>query len=75
MKAFIAINVRVGKVPEVVSKLRNTEGVKLAHACWGLPDVFALVETSDQDALSKLVFEKIQPIDGIESTDTHIVID
>jgi DNA-binding Lrp family transcriptional regulator len=75
MKAFILINVRIGKVPEVLSKLRNAEGVKLAHACWSLPDVFALVETHDERALANLVLEKIQPIDGIESTDTHIVID
>jgi len=51
------------------------EGVKLAHACWGLPDVFVLVETHDELALRSLVLQKIRTIDGIESTDTRIVIE
>jgi DNA-binding Lrp family transcriptional regulator len=75
MKAFVLINVRAGKAPEVVNKLRKTDGVQLAHACWGRPDIFALVEARNERALTNLVLEKIQPIEGIESTDTHIVID
>jgi len=75
MKAFVLINVRAGKAPDVVNRLRKTDGVQLAHACWGLPDIFALVEARNERALTNLVLDKIQPMEGIESTDTHIVID
>ncbi len=75
MKAFVLINVRAGKSPEVVSKLRQIEAVKRAHACWGRPDIFAFVEARNERALTNTVLEKIQTIEGIESTDTHIVID
>lgn len=72
MKAYVLINVRSGKTREVVEKLRQTEGVKDANACWGRPDIFAFVEAP---ALAPLVIDAIQPIDGVDSTDTHIVIE
>ena len=75
MKAYVLINVRAGKSPEVLSKIREIESVKSAHACWGRPDIFALVEARNERALTNTVLEKIQSVDGIESTDTHIVID
>ncbi len=75
MRAFILLDVRAGKCPEVVGKLRKIEGVTSANACWGRPDVFVVVDVSNQSVLSDTVLNKIQTIDGIESSDTHIVID
>ncbi len=75
MRAFILLNVQVGKCPEVVGKLRKIEGVLSANACWGRPDIFAVVDVPTQSALGDIVLNRIQTIEGIESTDTHIVID
>ncbi len=75
MKAFVLVNVRAGRNPEVVRALRGVEGVTMAHVCWGRPDIVALVEARNERALQNLVLEKVQTIEGIESTDTHIVID
>lgn len=75
MKAYVLINVRSGKALEVVSKVRLVAGVNSASACWGRPDIFALVEAKDDSTLAETVLAKIQTIDGIESTDTHIVIE
>ncbi|MFY9531038.1 MAG: Lrp/AsnC ligand binding domain-containing protein [Candidatus Acidiferrales bacterium] len=75
MKAFVLVNVRAGKSPEVLTALRRIESVQIAHACWGRPDIIALAEAKNERALSNLVLEKVQAIDGIESTDTHIIID
>ncbi len=75
MKAFILVNVRAGKNPEVVSQLRRIQGVSMAHVCWGRPDIFAVLDVPDEKSLSDTVLKKIQVIDGIESTDTHIVVD
>lgn len=72
MKAYVLVNVRAGKTREVVEKLRQIEGVKGADACWGRPDIFAFVEAT---ALAQTVMDKIQNIGGVESTDTHIVIE
>lgn len=75
MKAFVLINVRAGKNREVANKLRQIEGVKSANVCWGRPDIFAFVEAQNEKALADTVLDKIQSLEGIESTDTHIVID
>jgi DNA-binding Lrp family transcriptional regulator len=72
MKAYVLINVHSGKTRAVIEKLRQTKGVKDVHACWGRPDIFAFVEAP---ALGPLVIDTIQPIDGVDSTDTHIVIE
>jgi DNA-binding Lrp family transcriptional regulator len=75
MKAFLFVNVKLGKSPEVVARLRQIRGVRSANACWGLPDIIAVVEAPDGKALSDLVLGDVQRIEGVESTDTHIVIE
>ena len=49
--------------------------VLYAHACWGVPDVFAYLEVGSQRELDDLVMEKIQKMEGVERTDTHIALD
>ena len=75
MQAYILINVRAGKAREVVEKVRQIEGIKQANACWGRPDVFALADVPNEELLEETVLAKIQGIDGVESTDTHLVIE
>lgn len=75
MKAYVLINVRVGKTREVVNKVQQIEGVKSVNACWGRPDIFSFMEIPNEKALADTVLLKIQTIDGVESTDTHIVIE
>jgi len=73
MRAYVLINVRPGKVRELVAVLSGLEGVRHADACWGLPDIFAEVETADEKGLNELVIDRIQKLDGVERTETHIV--
>lgn len=75
MKAYILVNVRAGKIRGVVEKVRGVSGVQTAHACWGRPDIFAMVDVKDAGTLADTVMTKIQAIDGVESTDTRIVIE
>jgi len=75
MRAYVLINVRPGKVRDVVGMLGQLEGVRHADACWGLPDVFVYVETPDERRLNELVIDKIQKLEGVERTETHIVVE
>jgi len=75
MKAYVLINVRAGKAREVVEKVRQIEGIKQANACWGRPDVFTFADVPNEELLEETVLAKIQGIDGVESTDTHLVIE
>lgn len=75
MKAYVLVNVRAGKARDVVSKIRDIAPVKEVYACWGRPDIFTFVDVKDEKTLAQTVLAQIQAIDGVESTDTHIVIE
>jgi len=73
MKAYLFDNVLAGKAVEVMESVRQNTGVSRADLCWGRPDIIALVDLPDEDALGKMVLDEVQPIEGVESTDTHLV--
>lgn len=75
MRAYVLINVRPGKVRDVVEAVNDMEGVRHADACWGLPDLFVYVETPDEKKLNHLVMDMIQKLEGVERTETHIVVE
>jgi len=75
MKAYVLINVRAGTARAVCRQLQRIKEVKSAYPCWGRPDVFAFVEAKNEKALAESVLEQIQTVDGVKSTDTHIVIE
>ncbi len=72
-RAYVLINVMPGQTTNVVLALSTIPEIKTIDACWGKPDIFAVVEVSDQDALSTLVLAKIHAIEGVAQTDTHLV--
>jgi len=74
VRAYILIHVRTGRSKVIAQQLSQTPGIGTAHACWGVPDVIAFAEVATQAELDDLVMEKIQRIDGVERTDTHIVV-
>lgn len=73
--AYVLLNVRAGKSKTVAHALTQLPGVRMSHACWGVPDVIAYVEVESQRELDDLVMEKIQKMDGVERSDTHITLD
>lgn len=75
MRAYILVTVGPGKTREVAQKIVGLPGVRMANACWGSPDVFAAVEVPSPDVLNKLVMDKIQSIEGVGRSETHIAID
>lgn len=74
VSAYVFVNVEPGKNASVLKALRAASGVRQAHICWGVPDIFAFVEVADDKALSDLVLQRIQGIPGIRSTETHLVL-
>ncbi len=73
-KAYILMKVKAGKAQDVLATLKTLPGVEQAHACFGQPDIFGLVNAPDDRALSNLIMTKIHTIPGVEETDTHIVV-
>jgi len=72
--AYVFVTVEPGKNAQVCSALRALPGVKQAHVCWGVPDIFAFAQVQDDVALKELVLNKIQSIPGLRGTETHIVV-
>lgn len=72
-RAYVLINVLPGQTTTVVNALAEIKEIKTIDPCWGKPDIFALVEVPDQDALTTLVLARIHTIEGVAQTDTHLV--
>lgn len=72
-RAYVLINVQPGCTSDVVQALSGIKQIKTVDPCWGKPDIIAVVEVSDQDALTQLVLSRIHGIDGVLQTDTHLV--
>ncbi len=72
-RAYVLINVLPGQTNNVVKSLSDIKEIKTIDPCWGKPDIFAMVEVPDQDALTALVLAKIHSIEGVAQTDTHLV--
>jgi len=73
MRAYVLISVRPGKARDIVAAVGQLEGVRHADACWGVPDIFVEVQTADEKGLNELVIDRIQKLDGVERTETHVV--
>lgn len=73
MIAFIFIRVGVDIASKVASQIVKIEGVEEAHEVTGDIDIIARVSARNIDELSKIVF-KIREIDGVQGTDTRIVL-
>jgi len=75
VKAFILIDTSPGKAREVAAKLRQVEGVSVAHAVTGPHDIIAVAEVADVTALGELIVHGIQSIAGVNRSLTSIVAD
>jgi hypothetical protein len=75
MGAYLRSNGRPGTVRDVVNAVPQMEGVRYAHAWWGVPDLVVCVGASGDRKLNRLLIEKIQKLAGMERTGTHIVVE
>jgi DNA-binding Lrp family transcriptional regulator len=75
MRAYIVVPVGPGKSRDVARQIASLPGVKVADACWGSRDVFAVVEVAESQELNKLVMDTIQRLGGVAGTNTNIALD
>ena len=75
MRAYIVVATEPGKSRDVARQIADLPGVKMADACWGSRDVFAVVEVRGSEELNKLVMDHIQGLIGVRETSTHIALD
>ncbi len=68
VKAYVLIEVHVGKTKDVVQALSGLEGVVSVDAVTGPYDVIAIVERKTLNEVGELVTAKIHPVSGISRT-------
>ena len=73
-KAYVLIETAVGKTRDVLTALREVNGVREADAVTGEYDVVAVVEAESLNAIGDLVTGRIHTIGGIQRTTTYLSV-
>ena len=73
-KAFVLIETVVGKNKDVVSALKQLNGVKSVDVVTGPYDIIAVVEGETLNDIGEVVTNKIHPIGGISRTVTCLAL-
>jgi DNA-binding Lrp family transcriptional regulator len=68
--AFVLIDADVGKIREILSQLRRTEGVVEAYTVAGPHDIVAKLQADRFEKVAEAVTKKIQLVDGVKNTMT-----
>lgn len=70
--AIVLLSVARARVGEVADKLAATEGITEVYSVAGRYDLVAMVRVRTNEELADVVTNRMQRIDGIESTETLI---
>ncbi len=71
---YVFVEVGTRHVADVIEALSAIDGVIAAHAVTGRYDVIAQVEAPDFAHLANSVLAELRQIDGVQSTETALVI-
>jgi len=71
-RAFILIEVEVGRANQVVEALRAVEGIRFADIITGVHDLIACLESEDMSGVAELVTGQVQGIRGVLKTITCV---
>jgi DNA-binding Lrp family transcriptional regulator len=72
--SYILVQLAPGTAKTAAEAISKIEGVKMAHAVTGPFDIIAFAEVPDLATLSDLVLAKIQNVDGVQKTQTAVVV-
>jgi len=75
LKAFILMEIQVGKKEGILKDLRDLKGVREAHFVTGPYDVIAVLELEDVTDLASLIGVRIPSIANVTKTVTCIAMD
>jgi len=70
--AIVLLTVARGRVAEVAEQLAAQEGITEVYSVAGRFDLVAMVRVKANEELADVVTNKLQRIDGIQSTETLI---
>lgn len=72
--SYVLMQLAPGTAKAAAETISKLEGIKMAHAVTGPFDIIAFAEVPDLSSLSDLVLAQIQKVDGVEKTQTAVVV-
>lgn len=75
VKAYVLIKAHVGKEDHVLREVLGLSVTDEAHKVFGPYDIVAEVRGRDMETLVEIITNKLRRIDGIEDTQSILVID
>jgi DNA-binding Lrp family transcriptional regulator len=72
--AYVLINASSGRALDAAKAIEGIEGIRTAHAVTGIYDIICLVEAESLEVLANTVVDQIQAVDGVERTQTALVV-
>lgn len=66
--AFVLVDADVGKVRDILSTLKRTEGVTEAYTVAGAHDIVVKLQADKFEKVAETVTQKIHKIDGVKNT-------
>lgn len=70
--AIVMISCEVDRIPEVGQGLAELDGVTEVYSVTGDSDLIAIVRVRDHEALADVIADRLNKVDGVVSTSTHI---
>ena len=70
--AIILIQTQRARTNEVAEQLVEITGVSEVYSVSGNYDLVAIIRVTDNDALARLVTDKLRPLEGIDKTETML---
>lgn len=70
--AIVFVEAAVDRIPEVATAIAEIEGVTEVYSVTGRIDLIALVRVRSHDEVADVVADKLNKVDGVKTTETHI---
>lgn len=71
---FVLMKVKAGFVVSVANELKKIPEVKETYPVTGGIDIITKIEGKDVETIAKTILAKIHKIEGVDRTQTHIVV-
>ncbi len=75
MRAYLVVSAESAKVRDLAKTIAALPGVRMADACWGVGDVYGVLEFNEWKELNALVLDKIRQMPGVTKTETHVAVE
>lgn len=75
VKAYVLIKAQIGKEDSVLREVLSLSVTDEAHKVFGPYDIVAEVRGRDMETLVEIITDKLRKIEGIEDTQSILVID